>query len=156
MHTCLCLNLTGIYTDSTGRVTFTFTPQHVGILQVTMTGHNYLPYEGTVSVQPVGIEERATLNASRKTLEIYPNPAKTYFTVRLPQTANSSQIRMFDVSGKLVRIIKLNKSKSLIESGVRISLKGINPGFYFLQFGTVESTLHPNRVQEVKKFLVVK
>jgi hypothetical protein len=38
------------YTDNSGQVTFNFTPQHIGILQVTVTGHNFFPYEGTAQV----------------------------------------------------------------------------------------------------------
>jgi DNA-binding beta-propeller fold protein YncE len=104
-----------------------------------------------------GVEENHnSLSAQGRLIEIYPNPARSYFVVRLPHTVDRQNLKIFDVSGKLVRSLELNNSKSLKESEVRISLKGINPGIYFLQLGTVESTLHPNRVREVKKFLVVK
>ena len=124
------------YTDSTGQITFSFTPQHIGTLQVTVTGHNYLPYEGTVSVQPVGIEERATLNALRKTLTIYPNPAKSVIRVRYPRTVNT--IKIFDMSGKMIRAISLSDFRwTRNDAEPEIPLKGINPGIYFLQLGAV-------------------
>jgi hypothetical protein len=96
------------------------------------------------------VEERTTLDATRKTPEIYPNPAKSVVRVRVPWanlTPNASRptLKIFDVSGKL---IKEAASVSSRNDGIRetkISLKGINPGIYFLQLGT-----------EVKKFLVVK
>ena len=47
------------YTNIAGRVTLSFTPQHIGTLQVTVTAHNYFPYEGTANVvQPdVGVSQ---------------------------------------------------------------------------------------------------
>jgi len=38
------------YTDGSGLVTLNFTPQHNGALQVTVTAHNYFPYEETAMV----------------------------------------------------------------------------------------------------------
>ena len=136
------------YTDSTGQVTLSFTPQHVGILQVTVTGHNYFPYEGTVSVQPVGIVEHETLNALRISPEIYPNPAQSVLRVRCPLSVKEkTELRIFDISGKLIKEIasppKADRNDRIGE--IKISLKGINPGIYFLQVGA-----------ETKKFLVVR
>jgi hypothetical protein len=47
------------YTDNTGWVTLSFTPQHTGTLQVTVTAHNYFPYEGTAEViqRDVGVSQ---------------------------------------------------------------------------------------------------
>ena len=78
--------------------------------------------------QPQGMEEnRSPLTTNRFPLELYPNPAKTFFTIRLPQTAFRTQIKIFDVSGKLV------KSQELKGSSNRISLEKIKYGVYFVQ-----------------------
>jgi hypothetical protein len=90
-------------------------------------------------------EERSMFKAKRSTPEIFPNPAKSYFTIRLPQSAVGSLLKIFDVSGKLVKVVPTSTIAQEYKEEARISLKGINPGIYFLQFGT-----------EVKKFLVVK
>jgi len=90
-------------------------------------------------------EERSMFKAKRFTLEIFPNPAKSYFTIRLPQSAVGSLLKIFDVSGKLVKVVPTSTIAQEYKEEVRISLKGINPGIYFLQLGT-----------KVKKFLVVK
>lgn len=47
------------YTNNTGLVTLSFTPQHIGTLQITVTAHNYFPYEGTANVisNDVGITQ---------------------------------------------------------------------------------------------------
>ena len=127
----------------------------------------------------VGIEERLIFNAERSMLQVYPNPAKTVIRVLIPWasfTPNASRLtlKIFDVSGKLVKEIAspapLSKrqfrnnyatsSKKVLgrnDRKIEISLKGINPGIYFLQLGTVESTLgREDPTRETKKFLVIK
>jgi hypothetical protein len=82
-----------------------------------------------------GMEERSTLNATRNTFEVYPNPAKAFFTLRLPLSADRTQIKIFDVSGKLVKEIGdcLRQPRNDRTGELRVSLKGISPGIYFLQ-----------------------
>jgi len=97
-----------------------------------------------------GMEESRVVHpipAFRQSLAIYPNPAKSYLAIRIPLSANCSTLKIFDVSGKLIREIAIlvAESHNKQEREIRISLKGINPGIYFIQLGT-----------EVKKFLVVK
>lgn len=78
--------------------------------------------------------------------KVYPSPARTVLTVYLSQTVEC--IEIFDVSGKLCGQTFLGKyDNGGIGNGweVKISLKGINPGIYFLKVG-----------KEVKKFQVVK
>ena len=103
-----------------------------------------------ISLNPaIGIEEeRMTLDAERFTPEIYPNPAKSEIRVRCPLSvvgARFGRLRIFDVSGKLVKEIATPVSPIRNDGEEVISLKGINPGIYFLRFGT-----------EIKKFLVIK
>jgi YVTN family beta-propeller protein len=88
-----------------------------------------------------GIEETTNPNAISLMPEIYPNPAKSMMRVRCPMSVNS--IKIFDVSGKIVKekVTSVQDHKQ----EMKISLKGINPGIYFLQLG-----------KEVKKFIVAK
>ena len=108
-------------------------------------GKNYNAYRIWGKFYPfVGIqEERITQNASRLMPEIYPNPARSYFTVRISPTAN--RIKIFDVSGKMIKEIATTASQSRNDKEVKIPLKGISPGIYFLRLG-----------KETQKFLVVK
>jgi hypothetical protein len=115
---------------------------------------------------PPGIEENnRPINAKSIMLKIYPNPAKGVIRVQVPLTFSSSlrsddsssclphqwgedrrrEIKIFDVSGKLVKVIDKVTSAQEHKQEMNISLKGINPGIYFLQVG-----------KEVKKFLVVR
>ncbi|MDH5187121.1 MAG: hypothetical protein OEW70_08680 [candidate division WOR-3 bacterium] len=125
--------------------------------------------EGTVSVLRdsfSGIDEQENSDLKMRTLEISPNPAKTVIRVRVPWANKGRRliqaVKIFDVSGKLVKEIAspapLSKrqfrnnyatsSKKVLgrnDKRIEISLKGINPGIYFLQFG-----------KTIKKFLVVR
>jgi hypothetical protein len=93
------------------------------------------------------VETRQSVSASCIPIEIYPNPAKSFLSIRLPQPLDRQQIRIFDVSGKLIKEIATSATQArndrIVET--KISLKGINPGIYFLRLG-----------KETKKFLIVK
>jgi YVTN family beta-propeller protein len=93
----------------------------------------------------IGIEETTNPNPISLTPEIYPNPARSFLAVRLPSTADRQAIKIFDVSGKLVKVTDNVTTAQEHKQEIKISLKGINPGIYFLQVG-----------KEVKKLLVVK
>ncbi len=71
-------------------------------------------------------------------IEIYPNPAKSAIRVHGP--FSEKNIKIFDVSGKLIKVTNAKEHKQEI----RISLKGINPGIYFLRVD-----------EKTTKFLVV-
>ena len=80
---------------------------------------------------------------SAKLFEVYPNPARSFLAIHLPQSADRQKLKIFDVSGKLEKEIATPTARN--DAMVKISLKGINPGIYFLRLG-----------KETKKFLVVK
>jgi hypothetical protein len=84
-------------------------------------------------------------NESKVPVEIYPNPTKSYFVIRLPQTAARLPLKIFDAAGKMIRLVNNVTSAQEHKKEMRISLKGMNPGIYFLQVGST-----------VQKFLVVK
>jgi len=72
-------------------------------------------------------------------VEIFPNPAKSLFTIRIPRncsTLNSQSsmiIKIFDASGKLVKEIASATPRN--DNTVQVSLKGIKPGVYFVRVG---------------------
>jgi len=107
-------------------------------IAIDSQGNNYVSYIRGSNLNKLynarriapGVEEnRPSLSANRFSLEVYPNPAKTYFTIRLPHNAQSSTLRIFDVSGKIV------KSEELKGKSTRISLEGIKNGVYFVKVG---------------------
>jgi len=107
---------------------------------------NYISSSISVIRDVTGIEEsRLPLSANRQALGIYSNPARGYLGVCLPLKADRQTIKIFDISGKLLKEVALPALPSGNEAGIKISLKGINPGTYFIKVGS-----------EVKKFIIVK
>lgn len=77
-----------------------------------------------------GAREQVTSKMIDNKINIYPNPAKTFFTVQLPQSAD--RIKIFDISGKAVReILRFAQNDNV----VRVSLDGIKNGVYFVKVG---------------------
>ena len=81
----------------------------------------------TISVirDVTGIEEYFLPDVKPLTLEIYPNPAKSFFVIRCPLPVK--EIEIFDVSGKLIKEINFSSKEP------KISLKGIKSGVYLLK-----------------------
>jgi len=96
-----------------------------------------------------GIEEnRQSLLANHIPPEIYPNPAKAVLRVFYAlYVKGPKEIKIFDVSGKMVKEIATPASQARNDRNdeIKISLKGISPGIYFLRLG-----------KETKKFIVAK
>ncbi len=78
---------------------------------------------------------------SAKLYEIYPNPSTDVLRVRGP--LNEKTIKIFDICGKMIKEIATTSARN--DEAVVISLKGINPGIYFLRLG-----------KETKKFIVAR
>ncbi|MCX8014609.1 MAG: T9SS type A sorting domain-containing protein, partial [candidate division WOR-3 bacterium] len=79
----------------------------------------------------LGIVEEQKSLMYLPTINIYPNPAKTSLYVRLPLTGNNSILKIYDISGKLIKEIKTSHPET------RISIKDINPGVYFLRLSDI-------------------
>jgi YVTN family beta-propeller protein len=74
-----------------------------------------------------GIEENhQPLSVNHFLLVVYPNPAKTYFTVRLLQS--NDHIKIFNISGKVVMEIAAPMARN--DNSVRVSLDGVKNGVY--------------------------
>jgi len=100
-----------------------------------VAGDSYVLYThdggNTWHIANLGVEEeRSTLNATRNILEVYPNPAKVFFTLRLSQSADREQIKIYDVTGKVIKELESSGNREL-----RVSLDGIKNGVYFVRVG---------------------
>jgi len=121
--------------------------------KIWITGGYHMPYyfNDVWYSRGLGIGEESALgglDAECLKPEIYPNPAKSVIRVRGPfSVKEATDIKIFDVSGKLIKEIATLPSVFASQSiGTRyalrndrqletkISLKGINPGIYFLKF----------------------
>jgi YVTN family beta-propeller protein len=89
-----------------------------------------------------GIEEDQNRNLARL-LQIYPNPAKTFFIIHSPAPIRG--IKIYDVLGKLIKV----EDQTEFTNEKQISLKGISPGVYFLKVNTEDTEF-------IKKLIVTK
>jgi len=94
------------------------------------SGYDY----GTIKyLQAPGVEEENSYHIlHNENMSIFPNPAKTYFTVRSTLNTQGLILRMYDVTGK---IVKREELKSSEVQELRISTDGIKNGVYFVRFG---------------------
>ncbi len=127
-------------TNNTGIKIFSISPQDTGMISITVTARNCHPFEGVIRVLPEGIEERLTLYAKGTTLAIYPNPTKSFFIIRIPSSIKNQTLKMFDISGKLVKEIDFPSAHNDKVAEMRVSLKGIKDGVYFLQLNNEPMT----------------
>jgi len=95
---------------------------------------NGYDYATVKYVQTGAIEENHhPLSANRNTLEVYPNPAKAYFTVRSTPNTQGSMLHIFDVTGKVVKEFRSDVASA--PSTLRVTLDGIMNGIYFIKVG---------------------
>ena len=79
-----------------------------------------------------GIEEHSTLDAINSMPEIYPNPAKSFFAIHSTASAKAPiELKIFDLTGRVVKALRISAPE------VKINIKGVNPGVYFLQLKNV-------------------
>jgi len=84
--------------------------------------------KGTVS----GIEEKKWLAVNNNSVNVYPNPFSMQTVIRLQMTNGRSQIKIYDVSGCLVRILSINQSNNQIRWDGRNDYGMVVPdGIYF-------------------------
>jgi YVTN family beta-propeller protein len=109
-----------------------YNPQNNKIYVANYYGHSVSVIRDAMSTE---IEDHTIMNKRPLTLEVYPNPARDVIRVRIPQTLNQVQgdrmvVKIFDVTGKVIRVEELKSSRV---NELRVSLKGLSPGIYFLQ-----------------------
>jgi YVTN family beta-propeller protein len=104
---------------------------------VTLLSVNWRTYianlwASTISliIDPTAIDEQSVHELHPVTFTVYPNPARTFFTIRLPRFAERTEIKIYDVTGKMV---KKQEFKSLRVSELRVSTQGLNQGVYFIR-----------------------
>ncbi len=106
-----------------------------------VAGDSYVLYThdggNTWHIANLGIEEESWITppSVHSSFSIYPNPARSFFVVRIPSSINSQMLKIFDVSGKLVKEIDSPSAHNGQVADKRVSLKGIKPGVYFVQVG---------------------
>ena len=76
-----------------------------------------------------GIEENKSQGITVPSkFEIYPNPAKSYFTIKLPYANNRTEIKIVDESGKIVDELVSSKAGE-----IKVPLDRVKNGIYFVK-----------------------
>jgi len=81
------------------------------------------------------IEEQSLSDIKDIPINICPNPAKSFFTISCPLTANRQTLKLFDITGKLIKEVKITRQE------MTIPLNGIRPGIYFVEVGSITEKL---------------
>lgn len=80
------------------------------------------------------LEEQNSPQISQSRIKIYPNPAKSFFTICLPQPTDC--IKIYDISGKLIYILQPKGSKFSIPIS-----DFLKDGVYFIKVGEEKEKL---------------
>ena len=116
------------WTDASGQVTFSINPQTLGTMFVTVTPHNFLPYEGTCEVT-VGVSEQPSAARYRIWLKSTIVDQGVRIRYNLPEK-EKTRIRIFDAIGR--ELIK--RSISVGGKGtMTIPTDNLPSGVYFLK-----------------------
>jgi YVTN family beta-propeller protein len=103
----------------------------------SIQNRTYVANKGSSTISVIrdvtGIEEYFLPDVKPFTLEIYPNPAKSFFVIR--SSLPVKEIEIFDVSGKLIKEINFSTKEP------KISLNGIKTGVYLLKIKTENKEL---------------
>jgi YVTN family beta-propeller protein len=81
------------------------------------------------------IEEQSSSDIQNSSLTIYPNPAKTFFTLHCPLNTDRQTLKLFDISGKLIKQVKITRKE------MSVPLNGIKQGIYFVEVGSITKKL---------------
>lgn len=106
---------------------------NLGNVYITGTGYNSTTGSDYTTIKYVqtypGVEEHTIHTKTSNVVEIYPNPAKIYFNISFSLFALHSSLKIYDVTGKVV------KNEELKGKNCRVSLDGIKNGVYFVKVG---------------------
>lgn len=107
-----------------------------GLLDVTVTQQNFIPYQGTITMEALG-RESFNVNA----MALYPNPAGEYITVTMADAFATAIFEVHDITGKFIHL------SSKVEGSYTLDTSRFDAGIYLL-------TATGNSGKITKKFVV--
>ena len=111
----------------TGETAQTFVATANGSYAVEITLNNCVDTSACANVISVGLE---SLNNHEIQLHIFPNPTKGLLNINVSGTTfQNERMRIFDLSGKIVR------EMNLMGNQTQVDLQDLNSGIYFVQIG---------------------
>jgi hypothetical protein len=130
------------YADSDGACQFIFNTTIASVLNVTVTAHNSVPFEGQAGIGMSSVSDRPGLSVKPHVarLSVTPNPAHGLVSISgVPQ----SVIRVFSTSGALVREYRLGTSQ------VELNTNSLPAGAYVVQ--ATAAGVRSSRVLQIVK-----
>jgi hypothetical protein len=132
-------------TDASGQVVLNPSPGTEGTMYVTVTKHNYIPYEGAATVtSEAGVNPAGDLPSVPVILGSSPNPFTRRTAIKFGIPGNGRvRIDIYDVSGRMVTNLADEEYPAGYHSVAWIAArKAIPAGIYFvrLRFGLEEAT----------------
>lgn len=76
-------------------------------------------------------------------IRVFPNPATDHLTIQADGTALLSQVKLTDLTG---RIVETTESNRLIANGCRVNLQGLSPGTYLVYITTADGRKYCKRI----------
>lgn len=116
----------------TNETTQFFVPAENGNYAVILTDGLCVDTSACVLVQGLSVKEQPMSN-----IQIYPNPAKTKFTLKGTELEQFDNIQVFDITGRLVYSNLLHATDNVLE----ISCSDWNKGLYILQMNGKDRSL---------------
>jgi hypothetical protein len=123
----------------TNETTQFFVPGQNGNYAVILTDGLCVDTSACVLVQGLSVKEQPV-----STLQIFPNPAKTKFTLKGAELQQFDNIQVFDITGRTVYSNPLNSTSNVLE----VSCADWNKGLYILQMSGKEKSLTKRIVVE--------
>ncbi|MBI4722837.1 MAG: T9SS type A sorting domain-containing protein [Candidatus Stahlbacteria bacterium] len=124
-------------TGTNGRITFKLTLATPGIIYVTVTAHNYLPYEDSAVVENIGCEENAKCKVQNAKLEVYPNPSIRSAVIGYQLAIKGRvSLSLYDITGRLIKPF-VDEDKEAGYYTVNWDTKDVSSGVYFIKLETV-------------------
>lgn len=120
----------GIYTVTVKA----YHPQYGGIARVTMSYVAYAMPEKTMALLVKGMPKRTTsvedFTSNKRSLQVYPMPATTYATIKLPHLQNTDRVtyNLCDMKGTVV----LEGNESISNGTIQLSIDSLPQGSYVL------------------------
>lgn len=123
------------YTDGSGQLNLTLlpSPSTIGDMYLTVTKPNYLPYEDTILVKSVGLEDNLQTANKEPRLIILQNPFCNNIVIHysLPMFYDL-RIKIYNISGSCVKTI-IDGQKPAGVYDVKLSTKDFVSGIYFVR-----------------------
>jgi hypothetical protein len=133
------------YTTSGGNITFYFSNLPQGLMDITVTGKNVIPYEGFIEVEGSGINVDHRIDIiGTPVLQISPNPFTNHTTISIEQDTGNVELQIYDVMGRSVKSfdnVPHALSTSFVWDGTDNSGNKLTPGVYMFHVRTEDTII---------------